>query len=55
MSRLSFDSFFQAATGNMPYDYQSRLAGNASSSGQSSNQVSIALRKIRLKSEPLSA
>lgn len=26
MSRLSFDTFFQTATGNSPYDYQSRLA-----------------------------
>src|SRR6266446_9061118 len=28
MSRLPFDTFFRVATGNMPYDYQSRLAGN---------------------------
>ena len=30
MNRLPFDTFFQTATGNMPYDYQSRLAGNDS-------------------------
>jgi len=30
MSRLPFDTFFHTATGNMPYDYQSRLAGNDS-------------------------
>ena len=30
MSRLPFDTFFQSATGNMPYDYQSRLAGSDS-------------------------
>lgn len=28
MSRLSFDTFFHTVTGNPPYDYQSRLAGN---------------------------
>jgi hypothetical protein len=26
MSRLSFATFFQSATGNTPYDYQRRLA-----------------------------
>ena len=24
---MTFDDFFRAATGNAPYDYQSRLAG----------------------------
>ncbi len=28
MNRLPFDTFFQTVTGNMPYDYQSRLAGS---------------------------
>jgi len=28
MSQLPFDSFFQSAPGNTPYDYQSRLSGN---------------------------
>jgi len=26
MSRLPYDEFFQTATGNLPYDYQRRLA-----------------------------
>lgn len=30
MSRLQFDNFFRSATGNTPYDYQSRLAGSDS-------------------------
>ena len=41
MSRLSFDTFFQAATGNMPYDYQSRLAGNDSGTGCRSQLINI--------------
>jgi CRISPR-associated endonuclease/helicase Cas3 len=30
MSRLQFDTFFRTATGNTPYSYQSRLAGDDS-------------------------
>lgn len=53
--QMSFVDFFQTATRNMPYDYQSRLAVNASSSRQSSNQVIVVSRTICLKSESLSA
>ena len=28
---LTFDAFFRAATGNVPYGYQSRLAGGEAS------------------------
>ena len=30
MSRVQFDTFFQSATGGLPYDYQSRLADSDS-------------------------
>jgi hypothetical protein len=41
MSRLPFDTFFHAATGNMPYDYQSRLAGNDSGMACRSKRINI--------------
>lgn len=41
MSRLSFDSFFQAATGKLPYEYQRRLAGNDAGRPCESQLVSI--------------
>ena len=41
MSRLSFDTFFQSATGNTPYDYQSRLAGNDSGTTCHSQLINI--------------
>jgi len=41
MSRLSFNTLFQSATGNTPYDYQSRLAGNDSGTACRSQLISI--------------
>jgi ERCC4-related helicase len=41
MSRLPFDTFFHTATGNMPYDYQSRLAGNDSGKACRSQLINI--------------
>lgn len=41
MSRLPFDAFFQAATGNSPYNYQCRLAGNDSGTECSSRLINI--------------
>jgi len=41
VSRLSFDTFFQSATGNTPYDYQSRLAGNDSGTTCHSQLINI--------------
>jgi CRISPR-associated endonuclease/helicase Cas3 len=41
MSQLPFDTFFQTATGNMPYDYQSRLAGNDSGTDCRSQLINI--------------
>ncbi len=41
MSRLSFDTFFQSATGNSPYDYQSRLAGSDSDTACRSQLINI--------------
>jgi CRISPR-associated endonuclease/helicase Cas3 len=41
MSRLPFDTFFQSATGNAPYDYQSRLARNDSGTDCCSQLINI--------------
>ena len=41
MSQLPFDTFFQTATGNMPYDYQSRLAENDSGKDCRSQLINI--------------
>ena len=41
MSQLPFDTFFQKATGNTPYDYQSRLAGNDSEMACHSQLINI--------------
>src|SRR6266700_2344196 len=41
MSRLRFDTFFQSATGNSPYDYQSRLAGSDSDTACRSQLINI--------------
>ncbi len=41
MSRLPFDTFFQSATGNKPYDYQSRLAGNNSGTACRSQLINV--------------
>lgn len=41
MSRLPFDTFFQSATGNTPYDYQSRLAGSDSGTACRSQLINI--------------
>jgi CRISPR-associated endonuclease/helicase Cas3 len=41
MSQLSFDTFFYTATGNAPYDYQSRLAGNDSGTVCRSQLINI--------------
>ena len=38
---MTFESFFQAATGNTPYDYQSRLAGNDSGTDCESKLINI--------------
>ena len=41
MTRLQFDAFFQKATGNSPYDYQSRLAGSDSGTTCDSQLINI--------------
>jgi len=41
MSQLPFDTFFQTVTGNTPYDYQSRLAGNDSGTACDSQLINI--------------
>ena len=41
MSRLPFDTFFESATGNPPYDYQSRLAGKDSGTACRSQLINI--------------
>lgn len=41
MSRLQFDGFFQKATGNSPYAYQSRLAGSDSGTACNSQLINI--------------
>jgi CRISPR-associated endonuclease/helicase Cas3 len=41
MSRLQFDGFFQKATGNSPYAYQSRLAGSDSGTTCNSQLINI--------------
>lgn len=41
MSRLPFATFFHSATGNTPYDYQSRLAGNDSGTACRSQLINI--------------
>ena len=41
MSRLQFDGFFQSATGNSPYAYQSRLAGSDSGTTCNSQLINI--------------
>lgn len=41
MSRLPFDNFFHIATGNTPYDYQSRLAGNDSGAACRSQLINV--------------
>ncbi len=41
MSRLPFATFFQSATGNTPYDYQSRLAGNNSGTACRSQLINV--------------
>src|SRR5947207_9396244 len=38
---MSFADFFQAATGNLPYDYQSRLAGRDSRTECNSRLINI--------------
>ena len=38
MPPASFDSFFCAATGHPPYDYQGRLAGFLPSEGSASSE-----------------
>ena len=38
---MSFADFFQAATGNLPYDYQSRLAGGDSGTECNSQLINI--------------
>jgi len=38
---MSFADFFQAATGNLPYDYQSRLAGGDSGTECNSRLINI--------------
>lgn len=41
MSRLPFDTFFLSATGNTPYNYQSRLAGDDSGTACRSQLINI--------------
>jgi hypothetical protein len=41
MSRLLYDEFFQTATGNAPYDCQSRLAGDNSGTACDSQLINI--------------
>lgn len=41
MSQLPFDTFFHSATGNAPYDYQSRLAGNDSGTACRSQLINV--------------
>jgi CRISPR-associated endonuclease/helicase Cas3 len=41
VNRLTFDAFFQTATGNSPYDYQSRLAGGNSGTACRSQLINI--------------
>ncbi len=41
MSRLKFDNFFQAATGNTRYDYQCRLAGGDSGTACRSQLINV--------------
>jgi CRISPR-associated endonuclease/helicase Cas3 len=41
MNRLSFDTFFEVATGNPPYNYQSRLTGGDAGRSCESQLVSI--------------
>jgi CRISPR/Cas system-associated endonuclease/helicase Cas3 len=41
MSQLPFDNFFQSATDNTPYDYQSRLAGNDSGTACRSQLINV--------------
>ncbi len=41
MSRLRFDTFFQAATRNTPYEYQCRLAGSDSSTPCHSQLINV--------------
>ena len=41
MNRLSFNTFSEVATGNSPYDYQSRLAGGDAGRSCESQLVSI--------------
>ncbi len=38
---MTFKAFFQAATDNTPYDYQSRLAGNDSDAACDSQLINI--------------
>ncbi len=40
-STASFDAFFKAATGNDPYDYQRRLAGDTDGRSCASQLISI--------------
>jgi len=51
---MSFADFFQAATGNLPYDYQSRLAGSDSGTGCCSQLInkSTAWAKVLPAYEP---
>jgi len=41
MSHLPFATFFHTATGNAPYGYQSRLAGNDSDTACRSQLINI--------------
>lgn len=47
MSRLPFDTFFQSGTGNTPYDYQSRLAGNDPGTACDSQLINILARPYK--------
>src|SRR6266576_546631 len=38
---MNFGEFFKAATGNSPYDYQSRLAGNDSGTACDSRLINV--------------
>lgn len=41
VSHLPFNTFFQSATGNTPYDYQCRLAGNDSGTACHSQLINV--------------
>ena len=41
MNRVQFDNFFESATGNLPYDYQSRLVGKDAGTACRSQLINI--------------